>query len=72
MKKIIALLLALVMVFALVACGNPGVEQPSGDPQPGGPSTPINPDPVAPTGTVQGVSLKEAFLSRPSLVHTET
>ena len=24
MKKIIALLLALVMVFALVACGNPG------------------------------------------------
>lgn len=31
MKKLIALLLALVMVFALVACGT-GSEQPSGDP----------------------------------------
>ena len=34
MKKIIALLLALVMVFALVACGNPGGNQPSGNPDP--------------------------------------
>ena len=34
MKKLIALLLALVMVFALVACGNPGTEQPSGNPDP--------------------------------------
>lgn len=31
MKKIFALLLALVMVFALVACGNPSGEQPSGN-----------------------------------------
>ena len=34
MKKLIALLLALVMVFALVACGNPGGEQ-TGEPNPG-------------------------------------
>ena len=34
MKKLIALLLALVMVFALVACGNPGSEQ-TGEPNPG-------------------------------------
>ena len=40
MKKIIALLLALVMVFALVACGNTN-EQPTGNPNPGteGPAT---------------------------------
>jgi predicted small lipoprotein YifL len=43
MKKIIALLLALVMVFALVACGNPGGNQPSGNPDPGKPSTPADP-----------------------------
>ncbi len=35
MKKIIALLLALVMVFALAACGQPGGQQPGGE-QPGG------------------------------------
>ncbi len=44
MKKILAMLLALVMVFGLVACGNPGSEQPSGDPNPGT-STPADPNP---------------------------
>ena len=39
MKKMIALLLALVMVFALVACGNTG-DQPTGDPNPGNTNTP--------------------------------
>ena len=48
MKKILAMLLALVMVFALVACGNPGGEQ-SGEPNPGtstpaDPSTPAEPE----------------------------
>ena len=47
MKKIVALLLALVMVFALVACGNNN-EQPSGNP-----SNPSNPsDPGTPSGPV--------------------
>lgn len=57
MKKIIALLLALVMVFALVACGNPGVEQPSGDPNPSGgtPADPGKPSDPAKTDTVQGI-----------------
>ena len=40
MKKIIALLLALIMVFGLVACGN---------------TDPGNSDPAEPSGTVQGV-----------------
>ena len=49
MKKISALLLALIMVLGLVACG-----QPSG---PSGENTePGNSDPVAPSGTVQGVT----------------
>ena len=43
MKKLIALLLALVMVFALVACGNPGGGQ-TGDPNPGT-SDPVASDP---------------------------
>jgi ABC-type sugar transport system substrate-binding protein len=43
MKKLIALLLALVMVFALVACGNPGGEQ-TGEPAPTG-SQPADPNP---------------------------
>ncbi len=48
MKKIIALLLALVMVFALVACGNPGGEQ-TGEPNPNpGTSTPGSEQPAAP------------------------
>ena len=57
MKKIFALLLALVMVFALVACGNPGVEQPSGDPNPSGgtPADPGKPSDPAKTDTVQGI-----------------
>ncbi len=41
MKKLIALLLALVMVFGLVACGNPGGQQ-TGDPNPGTPDAPNN------------------------------
>ena len=55
MKKIIALLLALVMVFALVACGNPSGNQPSGnpDPKPSGsqgtdPNPPASEPPVDP------------------------
>ena len=48
MKKLIALLLALVMVFALVACGNGG-EQPSGDP--GTPSSDPGNDPGNDPGT---------------------
>ena len=64
MKKIIALLLALVMVFALVACGNTN-EQPSNDPGPSS-STPAAPSntpstpstPVAPVagGTIMWLS----------------
>ena len=50
MKKIIALLLALVMVFALVACGTSGGQQ-TGEPTPGG-ST----ETTKPSGTVQGVT----------------
>ena len=54
MKKIIALLLALVMVFALVACGNtdPGTESPD----PGNNNSP------APAGTVQGISDTEILI----------
>ena len=52
MKKLIALLLALVMVFALVACGNPGTEQPSGNPDPGKPSESTPADPGKPSGPV--------------------
>ena len=67
MKKIIALLLALVMVFALVACGNnekpntpdtpstPGTSTPS-TPAPGTDAPPATDDPApAPAGTVQGI-----------------
>ena len=72
MKKIIALLLALVMVFALAACGKPGGQQPSGDPKPSG-STPVDPSqpsepskPVesepAQTGTVQGIDTEKNIL----------
>lgn len=52
MKKIIALLLALIMVFALAACGQDSVESPNP-----GTSAPDTSDPVddPSTGTVQGV-----------------
>ena len=50
MKKLIALLLALVMVFALVACGNPGSEQ-TGDPNP---STSTNPGTDGPKTDAKG------------------
>ena len=56
MKKILAMLLALVMVFALVACGNGG-EQPSGDPNPGT-SEPVAPgEPAGPTYEDMGTIL---------------
>ena len=64
MKKIIALLLALVMVFALAACGptdDPGTNSPS-TPVSNPPENPNNSDPVAPTGTVQGVSDTEILI----------
>ena len=59
MKKIIALLLALVMVFALVACGaneNPGTTEPT-TPDTSAPEnpTPGSDAPEAPSGTVQGI-----------------
>ena len=40
MKKILALLLALVMVVGLVACGNSGSNQPSGSQTPAGSNQP--------------------------------
>ena len=46
MKKIIALLLALIMVFALVACGNSGSQQ-TGEPAPTGSTAP------APSGSTE-------------------
>ena len=55
MKKIIALLLALVMVFALVACGSTGSQQ-TGEPAPSGstePSAPTEKDPKDYKGEVQ-------------------
>ena len=63
MKKIIALLLALVMVVGLVACGGNNNEQPSGNPAPSpSTSTPAAPSndpepPVSeePAATVQGI-----------------
>ena len=69
MKKIIALLLALVMVFALVACGDGGVEQPSGDPKPSGnaPAEPSKPagqpseDPT-PAATIQGIDTEKNII----------
>jgi hypothetical protein len=60
MKKILAMLLALAMVFALVACGNPGSEQPSGDPKPGTDPAPGSSEPAGPTyedmGTIMWLS----------------
>ena len=46
MKKFLALLLALVMVFALVACGNEPAPTPSQDPQPEQSQEPAGPDPI--------------------------
>ena len=65
MKKLIALLLALVMVFALVACGstnNPGTESPApGDSNSPAPGNTDDPAP-APAGTVQGISDTEILI----------
>ena len=65
MKKIIAMLLALVMVFGLVACGGSG-DQPTGDPAPtqgtdpaptqGTDPAPQGSEDPAPAATVQGVT----------------
>ena len=47
MKKLVALLLALVMVFGLVACGNtdtPSTPNNPGTSSPEGPANPGNPD----------------------------
>ena len=50
MKKFIALFLALVLCIGLVACGNPGTEQPTNSPAPVEPSPvpsePANPSPA--------------------------
>ena len=48
MKKFIALFLALVLCIGLVACGNPGTEQPTNSPE-ASPSVPASPDPVVPS-----------------------
>ena len=45
MKKFIALFLALVLCIGLVACGNPGTEQPTNSPEPTPSATPT-PDPI--------------------------
>ena len=63
MKKILAMLLALVMVFGLAACGGANTEQPSSDPAPSA-STPAAPsasnEPSAPAyedmGTIMWLS----------------
>ena len=59
MKKILAMLLALVMVFSLVACGNPGSEQ-TGEPNPGTDPAPGSSEPAGPTyedmGTIMWLS----------------
>ena len=62
MKKLIALLLALVMVFALVACGStdPGTESP--DPGNNSSPAPGNTGDPAPSGTVQGISDTEILI----------
>ena len=65
MKKIIALLLALVMIFALAACGKteqPSGNQPSGD-QPSGnqPADKPSEDPT-PAATVQGIDTENNIL----------
>ena len=49
MKKLIALLLALAMVFALVACGNTGSQQ-TGEPAPSGSTAPAPSGSTAPEG----------------------
>ena len=58
MKKIIALLLALVMVFALVACGNsntPGTPDTPSTPGSQSPDTPPASEDPTPATTVQGI-----------------
>ncbi len=55
MKKIIALLLALIMVFSLVACGNVG-EQPTGDPGPGQSEKPEDSKKPEPAEKLAGVT----------------
>ena len=53
MKKFIALFLALVLCIGLVACGNPGTEQPTNSPEPSesapAPSEPASPAPEQPS-----------------------
>lgn len=48
MKKVISLILALCMMFALVACGGPGAEQPTADPA--GPADPGTTEPTPEAG----------------------
>ena len=58
MKKLLALALALVMVFALAACGGEGTQQPSSDPQ-----TSTAPS-AAPSGeTVEPVTIKVGYMN---------
>ena len=63
MKKILAMLLALVMVFGLVACGNPGSEQPSGDPKPSTDPAPGSSEPAGPTYEDMGTIMWLANIS---------
>ena len=57
MKKFIALFLALVLCIGLVACGNPGTEQPTNSPAPvePSPSEPASPSPAPVEPSVEPV-----------------
>ena len=62
MKKIIALLLALVMVFALVACGQPAANESKAPDASKAPEASKAPDAPEVTGTVQGVDYEKGII----------
>lgn len=73
MKKLIALLLALVMVFALVACGGDPVDTSTGGTNTGDVNTPDpgtdeTPGTDEPAGTVQGVTDTEILIGNTAAV----